>query len=226
MGKSGLLFLTIPHPLGGLREIDVEVSAKKAFEKLYHLIQGHSVEENDALKPDKEPLPERLSFMDEQEAYDCFEEQGWTDGLPIILPAQKSIEKFLAQTQRTPEETIGEMPPWWSPVKVEKIVINSVMAGCRPEYFPVILAAVEAVLDPAFNLNGVQATTHPCSVLLIINGPIGKKLGINAKHNCFGQGWRANATIGRAIRLILMNVGGGAPGSRDKATMGHPGKYS
>src|SRR6185369_3733958 len=109
---------------------------------------------------------------------------------------------------------------------IEKLAINAVMAGCLPEYFPVIIAAVEAVLEDKFNLYGIQSTTHPCAPLLILNGPIARELGVNARYNAFGQGWRPNATIGRAIRLILLNVGGGMPGVLDRATQGQPAKYS
>jgi hypothetical protein len=119
-----------------------------------------------------------------------------------------------------------ELPPRRALITAEKIAVNAVMAGCRPEYIPVILTALEAVLDPLFNLNGILCTTHPCAVLLIVNGPVAKELGINSKHNCFGQGWRANATIGRALSLCLRNIGGVIPGYTDKATQGHSGKYS
>jgi len=104
--------------------------------------------------------------------------------------------------------------------------VNAVMAGCRAEYFPVVLAAVEAVCDVRFNLHGVQATTHVCAPLLIVNGPIRHALHLNSGYNVFGQGWRANATIGRALRLVLINIGGGIPGLTDQATFGHPGKYT
>src|SRR5205823_4544536 len=109
---------------------------------------------------------------------------------------------------------------------VERIAANAVLAGARPEHLPVILAAVEAVAAPEFNLQAVQTTTHPCSPLIIVNGPAGARLGINGAGNALGQGTRANAAIGRALRLTLQNVGGGRPGREDRATHGHPGKYS
>jgi hypothetical protein len=127
---------------------------------------------------------------------------------------------------RDREEVVGVLPPRQGEATVERIAINAVMAGCLPEYLPVVIAAVEAVADPEFNLDGVQATTHPVAPLIVVNGPIARRLAINSGYNCFGQGFRANATIGRALRLVLMNIGGGIPGSGDRSTQGSPSKYS
>ncbi len=118
------------------------------------------------------------------------------------------------------------MPPLWRECAVEKLAINAVMAGCEPAYFPVIVAAVQALLDPAFNLYGVQATTHPVAPLIVVSGPYARTIGLHSGSGLFGPGFRANATIGRAIRLILMNVGGGWPGRGDMATQGSPAKFS
>lgn len=169
----------------------------------------------------------RLQVEDDLEAiYEQFENRQWTDGLPIIPPTPARVERMLRASQRRPGEVVGTIPPFWAEATVEKIAINAVMAGCRPEFFPVVLAAVEAVADPAFNLYGVQATTHPAAPLIVVNGPIAAKLGINGGPNAFGQGHRANATIGRALRLVLINVGGGRPELTDKSTLGQPGKYT
>jgi hypothetical protein len=118
------------------------------------------------------------------------------------------------------------LPPRQGEATIEKIAANAVMAGCRPEYFPVVLAALEALADPLFNLDSVQATTHPVATLLVVNGPIARAIGLQAGYNAFGQGFRANVTIGRAVRLVLMNVGGGLPGSGDRATQGSPAKIA
>jgi hypothetical protein len=155
----------------------------------------------------------------------CYE-RGWTDGLPVVPPTPARVRALLAGTRREPDELIGPIPPRLGEATVEAIAINAVMAGCRPEYLPVVIAAVEAMLEESFNLNGVQATTHSCAPLAIVNGPIVARIGLNAATNVFGQGFRANATIGRAVRLILTNLGGGIPDLGDKATHGHPGKYS
>jgi hypothetical protein len=167
-----------------------------------------------------------LPVADLEEAVEVYYARGWTDGLPVVPPTEGRVRAMLAATTRDPEEVVGRVAPRWGKATVAKIAINAVMAGCRPEYLPVVLAAVEAVCDPAFNLQAVQGTADVVAPLLIVNGPIRRALDINCGPNVFGQGWRANATIGRALRLILMNLGGGLPGQIDKATFGHPGKYT
>ncbi|MEK7714244.1 MAG: hypothetical protein AAB387_02200, partial [candidate division NC10 bacterium] len=154
----------------------------------------------------------------------AFCERGWCDGLPIIPPTEDRVAAMLGGA--APDRSFGAMPPLWRQATLEKLAVNAVMAGCEPASFPVIVAAVQAMLDPAFNLYGVQATTHPVAPLLIVHGPIAAALGIHAGSGCFGPGFRANATIGRAIRLILMNVGGATPGRHDMATQGSPAKFS
>lgn len=155
-----------------------------------------------------------------------YQERGWTDGLPIVPPTAAAVTEFLRCTDREPREVIAVLPPRQGEATVERIAANAVMAGCRPEYLPVILTAIEALADPLFNLDSIQATTHPVAPLLIVNGPIARELGINAGYNAFGQGARANVTIGRAVRLVLMNVGGGLPGTGDRATQGSPAKIA
>src|SRR5215468_5066957 len=153
-------------------------------------------------------------------------ERGWTDGLPIIPPTEERVGEFLGRTDRDRREVVAVLPPRQGEATVEKLAINAVMAGCRPEYFPVLLAAVEAVAESPFNLDAVQATTHPVTPLLVVNGPIAREIGLNGGYNAFGQGFRANLTIGRALRLVLMNVGGGLPGSGDRSTQGNPAKIA
>jgi hypothetical protein len=160
------------------------------------------------------------------EINETFYERGWTDGLPIVPPTEDNVEAMLMGTDRDREEVAGVLAPRQGEATVEKIAINAVMAGCLPEYLPVVIAAVEAVSQPEFNLDGVQATTHPVAPLIVVNGPLARRLAINSGYNCFGQGFRANATIGRALRLVLMNVGGGIPGSGDRSTQGSPSKYT
>jgi len=155
-----------------------------------------------------------------------FYDQGWGDGLPIIPPTEERVAAMVAGSGRAPQEDLGEVPPNYASATVEKIAINAVMAGCRPEYMPVLLAAVEASLDPRFNLYSLQATTGSPSVWIIVNGPVAQEIDVNSGHNCFGEGWQANATIGRAVRLIQRNLGGSLPGTTCKATLGWPGKYS
>ena len=155
---------------------------------------------------------------------EAFVAREWCDGLPIVPPTADRVRAMLGEAE--PERALGAMPPLWRTATLEAIAVNAVMAGCRPEYFPVIVAAVDAMLDPDFNLYGVQATTHPVAPLVIVNGAYGRRIGLHAGSGCFGPGFRANATIGRALRLILMNVGGAWPGRHDMATQGSPAKFS
>ena len=153
-------------------------------------------------------------------------ERGWTDGLPIVPPTIERVEAMLASTPRDPQEIIGEIPPYWGSATVEKLAINAVMAGCKPKYLPVVIAAVEAMCDPLFNLYAIQATTHPCAPLIIVNGPICDELGLHGGSGAYGPGWRPNATIGRSVRLAQLNVGGARPGVGDMSTQGAPSKYT
>src|SRR5882724_4127411 len=142
-----------------------------------------------------------------------FEEKGWSDGLPIIPPTEERVAQMLAATKRKPDEVIGAVPPRWAQATVEKIAINGVMAGCKPEYMPVLIAAAEALTDPKLNLYALQATTGGPAVMIIVNGPIRKELNINGGPNALGEGWRANATIGRFVQLVKRNIGGSYPGT-------------
>lgn len=157
---------------------------------------------------------------------EVFEARGWSDGLPVVAPTPERVAAMLAAAARRGDEELGTMPPRQGVATLEVLAVNAVMAGCRPAYFPVVIAAVEAMLDPAFNLFAVQATTHPCAPCVIVNGPLAVSLGINARYGAFGPGVRANATIGRALRLILLNVGGALPGILDRSTQGQPAKYA
>ncbi len=172
-------------------------------------------------------VSERHRVGDAVEAmYEYAAQQGWGDGLPLVPPTEERVRRMLAYTDRDPQEELGPVPPKYGVCTIEKVAINAVMAGCLPTYFPVVLTAIEAALEPQFNLYGVQATTPPCGVMLLVNGPIVEELEINFGYNVFGQGFRANATIGRAVRLVLVHVGGGVPGRLDRSTMGQPGKFS
>ncbi|HET9404694.1 MAG TPA: hypothetical protein VFO57_08935 [Burkholderiales bacterium] len=152
--------------------------------------------------------------------------RGWTDGLPVTPPTDERVLAMLKGTARAPGEVVGKIPPFLAECTVEKVAINAVMAGCKPEYMPVLLAAIEAALEPVFTLHGVLATTYFSSPIIIVNGPVAKKIGMNSGINALGQGNRANATIGRALNLIVLNVGGGRPGEADRSTLGAPSKYT
>jgi hypothetical protein len=152
--------------------------------------------------------------------------RGWSDGLPLVPPTRVRVARMLAGTTRAPDEVVAVVPPDLVPCTVEKVAINAVMAGCLPEHLPVVLAAVEAACTDAFNVHGLLATTMPVSPVVIVNGPVRRRIGMNSGGNVFGQGNRANSTIGRALQLVIRNVGGGRPGEVDRATFGNPGKLS
>jgi hypothetical protein len=155
----------------------------------------------------------------------CFE-RGWSDGLPVVPPTPLRVMRMLSGTDRKPAETIGQVPPDKVDCSIEKLAINAVMAGCKPEYFPTVIAAVEAALQDRFCMHGLLCTTYFSTPVLIVNGPVSRQIGMNSGVNALGQGNRANATIGRALQLIIRNIGGGIPGGIDRAAMGNPGKYS
>jgi hypothetical protein len=153
-------------------------------------------------------------------------DKGVTDGLPVVPPSRARVERMLAASARAREDLVGEVPPNYGRATVEKVATNAVMAGCRPEYFPVVLAAVEAACDPSFNLHGVSTSTHFSGPLVVVHGPIRTRIGLNCSFGVFGPGYRANATIGRALRLVMINVGGARPGETSMSTFGHPGRYT
>ena len=160
----------------------------------------------------------------EQDIELCYA-RGWSDGLPVVPPTEERVYGMLQGTTRAPAEILGLMPPNLAPCSIEKVAINAVLAGCKPEYLPVVIAAVEAALDPAFCLHGLLATTWFSGPMIIVNGPIRQRIGMNWQGNVLGQGNRANATIGRALQLVVRNVGGGKPQEADQSTFGSPVKY-
>lgn len=161
----------------------------------------------------------------EDEIEACFDRE-WSDGLPVVPPTPTRVYRMLQGTTRAPDEVIGIVPPDLALCTVEKAAINAVMAGCKPEYLPVVLAAVEAALIDEFCMHGLLCTTMFAGPMVVVNGPMARKIGMNARENALGQGTRANATIGRALQLVIRNVGGGKPGGIDRACLGNPGKYT
>jgi hypothetical protein len=245
---AGLPLLVIQHPLGGERPDAVSRRAHQAVEQLASLLQGGAAATSQTVvagsagtgrdvggltqegvaptRPtaDVESTGELLLDDDPITLLDEFMARSWADGLPIIAPTEPRVAAMLGG--RDGGKALGAMPPLWRQATLDKLAVNAVMAGCAPAAFPIVVAAVEAMLDPTFNLYGVQATTHPVAPLLVVNGPYGRRVGLHGGSGCFGPGFRANATIGRAIRLILLNVGGAWPGRYDMATQGSPAKFS
>jgi hypothetical protein len=157
---------------------------------------------------------------------DFFHQSGWTDGLPIIPPTEPRVRRMLTGTDRSPQELLGLIPPRDGEATIEKIAVNAVMAGCKPEFMPVLLAGLQVILNPSWGLAPLQPTTNPMTPMLIVNGPIRNRIGLNSGTGVMGPGWQANATIGRALRLILLNIGGAIPPEIDKCTQGFAGKYT
>lgn len=160
------------------------------------------------------------------DVYETFYEKGMTDGLPIIPPAPDLVARMVEKCGRDPGEVVGIVAPKNSPATVAKIAANAVMAGCRPEYLPVVIAGVEAITAPEFNLNAIACSTAGSAFLMVVSGPIAEKIDLNAGVNVLGEGFRANATIGRALRLVVINLGGVYPGKLDRSTMGQGSKFT
>jgi hypothetical protein len=158
--------------------------------------------------------------------FEFFLTKEWSDGLPVVTPTEERLAHMLTGTRRDPDEVLGKVPPMLEPATVRAVAIHAVMAGCLPEYLPVVLGGLELMLRESFNMNGVQGTMHGVAPLMIVNGPHAKKIGLHGGNGCFGPGFRANATIGRAIRLIMLNLGGGIAGLASATIFATPMRYT
>jgi hypothetical protein len=168
----------------------------------------------------------RIEIGSDEDEHEAMFARGWSDGLPLVPPTEERVLRMLDGTARDPQEVLGLVPPDLAPATIEKIGVNAVMAGCKPEYLSVVLAAVEAVLEEEFAMHGVLATTMFVGPVVVVNGPVRRRIGMNSNGNALGQGNRANAAIGRALQLVIRNIGGGRPQEVDRATLGNPGKYT
>jgi len=219
-GMADLPLAQIPHPMHtALRNVVAE-RAEAVVDTLVERLTRHG---ND---PAEAKIADRFDGADPVDDQEMLFARGWTDGLPVAVPTAEKVDAMVAAAGRDPAERVGPIPPRWRQATVEKIAINAVLAGCRPEYFPVVLAAIDALLHDDCQLYGIQTATNTTAPLLIVNGPLVRELDINARGNVFGQGARANATIGRAVALVLRNIGGDIPGETDMATHGHAGKFT
>jgi hypothetical protein len=183
----------------------------------------------DRLRAEAENSPLRARKIEIAPADDEFEfmfDQGFTDGLPVVPPTPERVIRMLSGTRRDPQSVVAIVPPNMGEATVEKVAINAVLAGCKPEYLPVVIAALEAVCTDAFNVHGVMATTMGASPVLVVNGPIRQRIGMNMRIGALGQGNRANASIGRAVRLAIRNIGGAKPGGTERSTLGNPMKIT
>ena len=161
-----------------------------------------------------------------EDPHEALDERGLTDGLPVVPPTPERVVAMLEGTRRHPQDVVGVVPPYGGTATVEKVAINAVMAGCRPEHLPLALAAVEAACEERFTMHGLLATTMPVGPLIVASGPLTERVGMNARGNCLGQGNRANLSIGRTLQLVVRNIGGGRPQLEDRAAHGNPGKVS
>jgi hypothetical protein len=219
-GMPDLRLVKIPHPMHTASRDQVRERADAVIDALVEQLTT-------AAPAAKEPssAADRAATIEEDDQ-EVFFSRGWTDGLPVSIPTARKVERMIAAGGRDAGNTIGPLPPRWRLATIEKVAINAVLAGCRPDYFPVVLTAVEALLENDCQLYGIQTATNTTAPLIIVNGPIVDRLGINARGNLFGQGARANATIGRAVQLIFRNIGGDVAGETDMATHGQAGKFT
>jgi hypothetical protein len=223
-GMGDLPIVEVPHPMHTAPQPVVCERAEAIVAGLAEALTRRAPAADAIVRP----RWEREIAVDEapDALQEFFFEQGWTDGLPVVPPTHAAVKAMIATAKRGADDVIGVIPPRMRPATLEQIAVNAVMAGCRAEYFPVVLAAVDAMLDPECRLYGIRTATNNGTPLVIVNGPIAAAIGVNGKGNVFGQGWRANATIGRAIQLVLRNIGGDMPGETDMSTQGQPGKFS
>ena len=220
-------FVKILHPMATASIEAIDKQVEEALSQIREALQSSSTPQEQTRSRLDDSAEDRVEVAGGvDEVNELFHEQGWTDGLPIIPPTDENVRAMLSHSPFSADEELGLLPPSMTPVTARKLAVNVVMAGCAPDFFPVILAAVEGLLDENLALYSMQTATNATAPLLIVNGPLAKTLCLNSGANVFGPGNRANATIGRAIRLTLLNIGGEIPGVSDPSTHGQPGKYT
>lgn len=230
-GSSSLPIAEIVHPVGAADPVEVDRKADAVTAAVLACLTGGQTDGQAGTSADASAWSDTVEIPASSppelgDLNDFFMSSGWTDGLPVIPPTPDLVDSMVLASKRDAEEVLAVLPPANGAATIRRIAANAVMAGCRPEYLPVVVAAVQAVADPAYGLSHRQITTHAGGPLIIVNGPVARALDINGGTGAFGPGWRANSTIGRALRLVLMNVGGSIPGVTDMSQTGHPGKFS
>jgi hypothetical protein len=229
-GLSDLPLVELPHPVGSVSLDILRSLAESSIDTIVSVLTAGEVRADFSLdEADGSGVECTLTMevpADPGLMFQYFINRGWSDGLPMLPPTHAAVDAMISGSDLKKDELLGVIPPLNGIATVERVAANAVMAGCLPEYFPVLVTAAKGVLQPGFNLDGVQTTTGNVAPLVIINGPCRNRLQINYSSNVLGQGWRANSTIGRALRLVLSNIGGAAPGIYDKATLGQPAKYT
>ncbi len=229
LGMPDMPMVQLQHPVGGTQLDSVLAKVDASLDELLSKLASPPISTVAAVSAVSATRSEWIEFDTSDEwgsLQTDFAARGWSDGMLMAPPTEMRVAAMVAGSGLPPEKIIGELAPKMGVATVERIAANAVMAGCRPEHMPILVAAVQIMSDPTFFLKNIQATTHPVSPLLIVGGPLAKTLNINSGSGAFGPGPWANGVIGRAIRLMLLNIGGGKPGEIDKATLGHPGKYT
>ena len=229
-GLGDLRLIELPHPVGSVSLDILRSLAESNIDSIVRVLTAGDVRSECPLDEADGPTECAAATVEVSSdpglMFQYFINRGWSDGLPVLPPTQAAIDAMAAGSGLTKNDILGVIPPLNGIATVERVAANAVMAGCLPDYFPLVVAAVQGVLRPGFNIDGVQTTTGNVAPMVIINGPCRNRLQINYSSNVLGQGWRANSTIGRALRLVLSNIGGAAPGVYDKATLGQPAKYT
>lgn len=226
-GYPDLPIAVVPHPFSSRSRADVRALAAQCAADIAQLVANSDASEKSGARVAIATRAALFDVGDDLHAINRFiMQKRWGDGLPVIPPTPERVEAMLRGSAHRADEVIVRVAPGFGAATVERIAINAVMAGCEPAHLPVLIAATSAVCERPFNLQGVQTTTDPVAVWLIVNGPVAQQLNMNSGANCLGQGNWANATLGRALRLILQNIGVALPGEMDRATQGQPGKIS
>ena len=223
LGMPNLAVATVPHPIGGVDPRTVAAKAEAIVDQVVELATR-------APQHVRAAVASTTLVVDAPDDLDRFQEfavaEGWSDGLPVLPPTPDRVERVLGRFASRRWEVVAPIAPRLGQATLEAIATSAALAGAGPSHLSVIVAALRALTRPEFNLEAIQTTTHPCGPLVILNGPVVRRLGVASGANALGGGARANAVIGRAVRFVLVNVGGARPGSVDRATLGHPGKYS
>ena len=224
LGLPHLAVALVGHPIGGIDPAIVRGKAETIVDEVLAALTHDPAPPARLARTAGAAVAEAPDDLDEFQAWAMAER--WSDGLPVLPPTAGRVDRVLGTRVTRRREVVATLAPLDGAATLEAIAVNAALAGADPEHLPVIVAAVRALAEPRFNLNAIQTTTHPCTPLVIVNGPIAARLGISGGPNALGNGHRANAVIGRAIRLVCQNVGGARPGQEDRATLGHPGKFT
>lgn len=225
-GHGALPILAIPHPEEGITEEWQVEALTDLGERIVRVLEEPDRPESSQAKEPTMVEPEHFAVADEAEFNRLALDRGWSDGLPLVAPSHERVAALLASIGADPDAIVASLPPSGAPATLAALATNTIMAGCAPGDFPVVVAAVKALAHPRFHLDLIQVTTSPATPMIVVNGPVAGEIGLNGGTNALGPGNRANATIGRAVRLILQNIGGATPGTIDMATLGQPGKYT